>query len=61
MDKRFSFHKTYACVEVYIHRRESEERTGSGFLSGREREREREREGGIKGGRVRYEQRVGFK
>ena len=46
-------------MEVYIHRRESEERTGSGFLSGRERERERE--GGIKGGRVRYEQRVGFK
>ena len=29
-------------MEVYIHRRESEERTGSGFLSGRERERERE-------------------
>ena len=48
-------------LEVYIHRRESEKRISSGFLSGREREREREREGGIKGGRVRYEQRVGFK
>ena len=48
-------------LEVYIHRRESEKRISSGFLSGREREREREGEGGIKGGRVRYEQRVGFK